>query len=175
MFETFCPGAITKKRCWKNVSYKMLLQICQLFWSLTKPAQDAVLWAMQSGGVSSQEDSHDEGSESSGDGETESRSSQVKWFLAGTHVCRRAFQKMLGIGSGRLNRTRGRFQGLDERTLKGQGPQARPALATASVNNFLQKLYYSVSESMPTGILGLQLTFKNEVFSCLGCQLAGDP
>lgn len=127
----------------------MLLQICQLFWSLTKPAQDALLWAMQSGGI----DADDSGSGESSDEQRKS-STQVNWFLGGVQVCRRAFQKMLGIGCGRLGRTRGNFQGLDERTLKGQGAGTRAATASASVSNFLQKMYYSVSESMPTGNLG---------------------
>ena len=139
------------------MQFKALLQICQLFWSLTKPAQDSLLWAMQSGGTDNYDDDDDDdnsGSSESSD-EPKKSSTQINWFLAGVQVCRRAFQKMLGIGCGRLSRTRGNFQGLDERTLKGQGTGTRAATASASVSNFLQKMYYSVSESMPTGSLGL--------------------
>ena len=39
----------------------------------------------------------------------------------GQPVCRRAFIKMLAIGSARLGRTRKRFNGLDERTIRGPG------------------------------------------------------
>lgn len=34
------------------------------------------------------------------------------------------------------------------------GTHQREALATASVNVFLQKMYFSISETMPTGFLG---------------------
>ena len=40
---------------------------------------------------------------------------------SGQPVCRRAFIKMLAISSARLGRTRKRFNGLDERTLRGPG------------------------------------------------------
>ena len=154
-------------RCWKRVSYSVLLQICTLFWSLAKPAQDGLLWAMQSGGFGCGDEkcssSDSEDSSGSDNEESTKRSRQVKWLLSGTQVCRRSFQRMLGIGCGRLNRTRARFQGIDERTLKGQGLRTRPSLATSSVNTFMFKMYYSISESMPTGILGQ--------FSWLGCFL----
>ena len=75
------------------------------------------------------------------------------WYLAGTPVCRRAFLQMLGVSCQRLSRTRGHFRGLDERTLKGQKSNTRAATATASVSVFMQKMYFSVSESMPTGFL----------------------
>lgn len=107
--------------------------------------------------------------------------------LTGTEVCRRAFARFLGIGCARLQRTRHRFKGMDERTLPGQGPKqlavlffphaqgdsdrcqkghfnyfwgnvrgqgTRPALATASITSFLRKLYFSISESMPTKFPG---------------------
>ena len=122
-----------------------------MFWSLAKPAQDSILWAMQTNGGSLGDSSgkSDGSSDESSDDDQQNRWN-VEWFLNGTQVCRYAFQRFLGIGSERLTRTRGAFQGLDERYLKGQGPGTRPALATASVASFMQKLYYSVSESMPT-------------------------
>ena len=161
-------------RCWQSISFSVLLEICRLFWSLAKPAQDALLWAMQTNGATVGE-SDDSGSEEDSDGSSDDekpmrRNRAVKYFLNGTQVCRRAFQRMLGIGSSRLNRTRSRFQGMDERTQKGQSSFSRPALATASVGNFLQKLYWSVSESMPTQWLRLQhlqllqLQFSNWCF-----------
>ena len=109
---------------------------------------------MQTNGATVGE-SDDSGSEEDSDGSSDDekpmkRNRAVKYFLNGTQVCRRAFQRMLGIGSSRLNRTRSRFQGMDERKQKGQTSSTRPALATASVGNLLQKLYWSVSESMPT-------------------------
>lgn len=78
---------------------------------------------------------------------------RLTWYLAGTPVCRRAFLQMLGVSCQRLSRTRGHFRGLDERTLKGQKSNTRAATATASVSVFMQKMYFSVSESMPTGFL----------------------
>ena len=82
-------------------------------------------------------------------------------------MCRRAFARLLGVGCGRLQRARKNFNGLDERTLKSRGPATftftdssagnggRPAVATASINTFMRKVYYSISESMPTSFLGL--------------------
>ena len=137
-------------RCWKRMPFKTLLGVCQLFWSLTKSAQDALLWSMQSGlGVEKESDSESDGSGAS----SEEQPRRLSWFLAGTQVCRRAFLQMLGVSCQRLTRTREQFQGLDARTLKGQKSNTRPAVATASVNTFMQKMYYSVSETMPTGLL----------------------
>lgn len=182
---------IQTARCWRHVTYKNLLQICSFFWGLAKPAQDALLWSIQS-----RKDpmATDEGEESSSSGETskESGSSsgrqrkhgKTTWCLGNVPVCRRAFARMLGVGQGRLQRTRHVFQGLDERTLPGPwsstflkmfccnvlhthclkksfaslkllaasctGAQPKPALMTASVNGFMYKTYYSISETMPT-------------------------
>lgn len=81
--------------------------------------------------------------DSSGDRESGSEDDMpkkyVKWSLGGVQVCRRSFQRMLGIGNGRVSRTRKTFQGFDERCLKGQGPRTRAATASASVNTFMQK------------------------------------
>lgn len=108
---------------------------------------------MQSGlGVESDSDS--DGSSSTSEDQPCKR---LRWCLAGTQVCRRAFLQMLGISCQRLTRTREQFQGLDARTLKGQKSNTRPAVATASVNTFMQKMYYSVSETMPTGFLANNL------------------
>ena len=143
-------------RCWTSVKFSVLLEICRLFWNLSKPAQDTVLWSMQTGGATL---GNENGSSSSSDSSDSSTPGPyMKWFLAGTQVCRRAFQRMLGIGNARLSRTRARFQGLDERNLKGQGTRA--ATASASVHTFMQRMYYSISESMPTGFLGHDILKK---------------
>ena len=34
------------------MTFEILLEICRLFWSLAKPAQDSILWAMQTNGGS---------------------------------------------------------------------------------------------------------------------------
>jgi hypothetical protein len=103
-------------RCWKVVSAKLLLQVCAIFWSLQKPQQDSLLWSIQAFSL-------DE--EVSSDGESESSETEKKspsqWYLGGHPICRKAFAKFLGVGSNRLDRTRGRFRGLDERLLKGAG------------------------------------------------------
>ena len=98
----------------------------------------------------SEYDDDDDDDDSDSEGKTSGRRKQVQYFLNGVQVCRRAFQRMLGVGCSRMNRTRARFQGQDERKLQGHGSFARPASATTSVESFMQKLYYSVSESMPT-------------------------
>ena len=41
--------------------------------------------------------------------------------MSGQEVCRRSFIRFLGIGCGRLQRTRHTFKGKDERALTGQG------------------------------------------------------
>ena len=160
--------ACLRPRCWTLVTFDVLLQICRLFWSLSKPAQDSLLWAMQTSGACLGSDSSSEKSDESLDdisgGETKKRR-PVQWFFNGIQVCRHAFQRMLGVGCERLTRTRSSFQGLDERFLKGQGRGTRPALASASVSSFLQHLYYSVSESMPTESLRLCLSVFSDLLS----------
>lgn len=163
---TLClPALVIIWRCWQNISFHVLLEICNLFWSLAKPAQDALLWAMQTNGAGTGESSasdseYDDDDDDSSEGKTSRKT--VKYFLNGVQVCRRAFQRMLGVGCSRMNRTRTRFQGQDERKLQGHGSFAKPALATTSVESFMQKLYYSVSESMPTlwpGFCIIRLSF----------------
>lgn len=129
-------------RCWTKISRAKLSEICNLFWSLQKPAQDALLWSMQDTG---EEASESESEDSGADVQT-----RKPWFLCGVRLCRRSFARFLGIGQARLQRTKTRWQGQDERMLNC-GPSTRPALSTASVNCFMQKMYYSLSETMPTG------------------------
>ena len=107
-------------RCWKLVSFQVLLQVCLLFWSISKPGQDALLWSLQSNGIDGYGESDDESDVSSDDSSNSScKQRHVKWFIGGTRVCRRAFLRMLGVGCNRLNRTRDRFRGLDERCRSG--------------------------------------------------------
>lgn len=126
---------------------------------------------MQTSGASLGSQSSSEKSDDSSDerSTSEKKRRSVQWFLNGTQVCRHSFQKMLGVGCERLTRTRGSFQGFDERYLKGKGTRTRPAVASASVSNFLQHLYYSVSESMPTESLRLYfaVVFRVLVFQAL--------
>ena len=133
--------------------------ICRFFWSLSKPAQDALLWTLQCAS-----DQINFGSDSEG--------SQTR-YIAGTQVCRRAFQRMLGVGCGRLNRTRKRFRGKDERSLRGPMPKA--AVAQASVDTFMRQMYYSTAESMPTGLLpgGVSMPDEETRMKLLG-QLMAD-
>ena len=100
----------------------MLLQVCVLFWSISKPGQDALLWSLQSNGMEGNGSGSDEDDEYEPSGSSSSDHVQhhVKWYIGGTRVCRRAFLRMLAVGQGRLNRTRSRFKGLDERTLGGR-------------------------------------------------------
>ena len=111
-------------RCWKNVAFKTLMQVCLLFWSLSKPGQDALLWSLQSNSMQGDGSDNDNESDESNDSSGSSSSCNnrhVQWYIGGTRVCRRAFLRMLGVGCGRVNRTRDRFQGLDEHTLAGRG------------------------------------------------------
>ena len=53
----------------------------------------------------------------------------------------------------------------------GHGP--RSSLATASVQLFMQKMYYSISESMPTGLLGQHQSLSRQLpFILCASQLA---
>ena len=112
-------------RCWRNVSRKLLFQICLLFWSLSKPAQDGLLWSMQSSGTlamdesSDEDDDSDDGQASSASGRRGGWSRKTNWHLNGVHVCRRAFCRMLAVGQSRLQRARHTFQGVDERRFRG--------------------------------------------------------
>ena len=67
------------------------------------------------------------------------------------------------------------------------GTHARPALATSSVNIFMQKMYYSISESCPLGALAIDRQYFDAAFLWpawpwavlifqipkMACQLAG--
>ena len=109
-----------ESRCWKHVTFKVLLQVCLLFWSIGKPGQDALLWSLQTNCIEGNgSGSDDDENKSSTSSSSEHVQHHVKWFIGGTQVCRRAFLRMLGVGQARLNRTRVRFKGLDERTLGG--------------------------------------------------------
>lgn len=109
-----------RPRCWKKITFDLLVQVCIFFWSLSKPAQDTLLWSVQAReracrvGTKSDSDSTD------GDSSPD-RQSRTSWFVADIQVCRRAFVRMLGIGQSRLQRTKSRFQGKDERWLRGKG------------------------------------------------------
>ena len=53
------------RKCYKMVNLKMVIQICLTFWSLSKGAQDCILWSMQNQNVGCAND--DSGSESGSD------------------------------------------------------------------------------------------------------------
>lgn len=106
-------------RCWKRISFRVLLEVCTFFWALSKPAQDTLLWSLQMADKGFDAASTSSSSERS----TSSVAAQytVKWFIAGVAVCRRAFLRMMGLGSARLDRTRKAFRGADQRNLVGKG------------------------------------------------------
>ena len=59
------------------------------------------------------------------------------------------------------------FQNLTFSVAGIGGTHAREATATASVNAFMQKMYFSISETMPTGFLGIALLCLVCVCVCL--------
>lgn len=96
-----------------------------MFWGLSKPGQDALLWSLQSNSMQGENNSSDDDDDDDPDGASSCSSSNdwkhhVNWYVGGTRVCRRAFLRMLGVGCNRLNRTRDRFRGLDERRVTGE-------------------------------------------------------
>ena len=102
----------------------MLLQVCLLFWGLSKPGQDALLWSLQTNSVQGDNNSDEDDDDRSSDNSSSSSNRlqhHVNWYVGGTRVCRRAFLRMLGVGCNRINRTRDRFKGLDERKVTGRG------------------------------------------------------
>lgn len=105
-------------RCWKRVTFAMLVALCDIFWGLAKPAQDALLWSLQSVQAQVVDVSSQSSSDSSSGSSTRHR---VRWFIAGIEVCRRAFLRFIGVGSARIDRTRRTFHGMDRRTLSGPG------------------------------------------------------
>lgn len=40
-------GCQCRNRCWRHVAFNLILRICIAFWSLSKGAQDALLWSIQ--------------------------------------------------------------------------------------------------------------------------------
>ena len=107
-----------ESRCWKHITFKVLVQACLLFWGIGKPGRDALLWSLHTHCIEGNGSGCDEYA-SSTSSSSEHVQHHVKWFIGGARVCRRAFLRMLGVGQGRLNRTHGRVKGLDERTLGG--------------------------------------------------------
>ncbi|CAJ1460779.1 unnamed protein product [Effrenium voratum] len=106
------------EECWKSISVKQLTEICGFFWGLSKPAQDALLWSMQSGNRAVDED-------------------------APCSVCRIPEVRML------------------TRSVQ-PGHHSHSALASASVNAFMQRMYYSISETMPTGLVPNAMNLESE-------------
>jgi hypothetical protein len=64
------------------------------------------------------------------DTETEEPTKRRKWAFADRPVCRRAFIRLLGISSNRLNRVAHRFKGLDERRFSSRVPAFQPQSLT---------------------------------------------
>ena len=124
-----------KAKCANLVPFKSALAICKLFWGLPKPAQDSLLWGLQNTEEKEEEESDESSSAAS------QRPCRKKWHLAGHQICRMSWMRIMGVSSKRLARTRARAHGLDERTLKGQKANTRPAEATAGVTIFMQKMY----------------------------------
>ncbi|CAL1131723.1 unnamed protein product [Cladocopium goreaui] len=84
---------------------------------------------------------------SSDDNVSDSDSGDVECL--GYPLCRTAWLRFLGIGKERLNRTRKRYRGIDDRTIN-QGNTAHPAIQTASVHAFFGHMWWTAGESMPT-------------------------
>ena len=125
--------------CQCRVEFKVLRETCKAFWALPKESQDALLWSLQSGSGSRRKTWAIEGSLSyflfnsfiiprlililKG-----SSCYRTHFPVLGVQICRTAWLKYLGIGKQRLQRTKKRFRGIDERTLA----QQRSALCAVS-------------------------------------------
>lgn len=75
-----------KQRCYRLVTFNMVLQLCQSFWALNKSAQDCVLWGIQN--MASKTGLVDEPSSSGSGSDSESSSTSdipVKnsWYIQG--------------------------------------------------------------------------------------------
>ena len=77
--------------------------------------------AADGGDKDAEKDDEDDDDDDLAEDVDENRQQRVNWFIAGTAVCRRAFLKMMGLSSGRLQGTRQNFEGLDRRSLPGPG------------------------------------------------------
>ena len=62
--------------------------------------------------------------------------------LSGHQLCRTAWIRFLGIGKARLNRTKKRYRGVDERGLN------QCSLAASYLQNQLESLYGAVSKNV---------------------------
>lgn len=108
-----CPRRIKrvlktpKCPCQCSLPFRVLLAVCEAFWNLRKSAQDAILWNLQCGGRK----------------HTWSIEGLHRWKggsinLPGYHVCRESWARFMGIGKQRVRRTKRRFRGVDERSLR---------------------------------------------------------
>ena len=65
-----------------KISKSLLQQVCVLFWSLCKVAQDALLWSLQASNAADGEDGNEEDASSSQSNE-QKWSHRVRWLLSG--------------------------------------------------------------------------------------------
>lgn len=122
--------------CKCSMPYKVIASVCASFWSLPKEHQDALLWSVQC-------ESGRGKSKFSIEGQCLFK---VVWVICyclvlvvgcivcfeifgeyylgwsrnhhtGHYLCRESWLKLLGIGKQRLQRTKKRFRGIDDRTL----------------------------------------------------------
>ena len=119
-------GCRCKQRCGKTFSHESLSAVCNLFWSLSKTSQDALLWSLSSSRAAETTASANEDSESEA-----AMSSRRRWTLDGHNVCRHAFVTLLGISNHRLSRTSTTPWGRDSRS-SGARAEARHIIIRGS-------------------------------------------
>ena len=122
------------QNCRRKLNVGTILTVCSMFWSLSKSAQDCVLWGIQQPVVQQSGSDSDSDSGSSSSSSSSNRTRRMStWFLqgavalfiverlilehlpSGIQVCREAFCRILGISGWQLVRTKRRYQGEDYR------------------------------------------------------------
>ncbi len=122
--------------CAGKFHFAALAETCQHFWSLSKAAQDQALWSLSCASSYSQRMPATLGGD---------RPQGHQWQLNGVSVCRVAFDRLLGIGNGRLQRATKTFLGRDGRLWSA----GRTAVRQAEVSQFFRQVYFSTAETLP--------------------------
>ena len=103
-----------KRRCSKQFDLARIVTLCGLFWGVHKAAQDSLIWSLCHGNVGEND------TESNSEEHGGKRRQRRTWKIDDRIVCRKAFQKIMGLSSQRIQRVSKTHLGLDTRLIKGR-------------------------------------------------------
>ena len=147
--------------CYKKFTTATVHKICELFYSMDKIEQDALLQTLDSN-LFQEDDCNCQQSSSSDNAESDDEASdacntrlrRTNYHFEGERVCSQAFRNLLGIGKSRQRRLRS--SGVDLRYNSGDRQRARQKTAPACewIDIFLSGVYLKQCEPLPESKLG---------------------